>query len=71
MYTDGVTEVRRRDVARGENALRSTLAASVGQSADQVVDAVERGAVALLGGRSRDDMALLAIKAQPAPMEET
>lgn len=67
LYTDGVTEVRRRDVERGERALRAALAASAGRSAEETVAAVERQAVELLGGRSRDDMALLALKVDPAP----
>jgi serine phosphatase RsbU (regulator of sigma subunit) len=70
MYTDGVTEVRRREVARGERDLRVTLAGSVGRSAEEVVTGVEHKAVELLGGRSRDDMALLAIKAELAPVED-
>jgi serine phosphatase RsbU (regulator of sigma subunit) len=70
MYTDGLTEVRRREVTRGERDLRATLAASIGRSAEEVVDAVEHQAVELLGGRPRDDMALLAIKAKLAPVEE-
>lgn len=64
MYTDGVTEVRRRDVARGERELRATLAGCGGRTAEEVVDAVERRAVELLGGRSRDDVALLAVRAE-------
>lgn len=63
MYTDGVTEVRRHDVERGERELRTTLAALVGRPAREVVDAVQRRAVELLGGRPRDDMALLAVRA--------
>ncbi|MDQ6816421.1 MAG: SpoIIE family protein phosphatase [Actinomycetota bacterium] len=70
MYTDGVTEVRRSADARGERNLRATLAASIGRSAEEVVGAVERKAVELLAGRARDDMALLAIKAEPAPVED-
>jgi serine phosphatase RsbU (regulator of sigma subunit) len=70
MYTDGVTEVRRRDVGRGERELRATVAASGGRSAEEVVDAVQRRAVELLGGRPRDDMALLAMKAELAPAED-
>jgi len=61
MYTDGVTEVRRHDVAAGERELRASLAASLGRSADRVVDAVEQSALELLGGRASDDMALLAM----------
>ena len=70
MYTDGITEVSRREATRGERELRATLAACVGRSAEEVVDAVEARAVELLAGRARDDMALLAVKAQLAPVEE-
>ena len=63
MYTDGVTEVRRHDLGRGERELRATLTASLGRPAQEVVDAVQRTAVELLGGRPRDDRALLAIRA--------
>ncbi len=65
MYTDGITEVRRDDVATGERALRTTLSASAGRSAEEVLEAVERTAVELLGGRSRDDMALLGVRPTP------
>jgi serine phosphatase RsbU (regulator of sigma subunit) len=65
MYTDGITEVSRREASRGERELRATLAASAGRTAEEVVDAVERRAVDLLGGRARDDMALLAVRAEP------
>jgi serine phosphatase RsbU (regulator of sigma subunit) len=68
VYTDGVTEVRRRDVARGERELRATLAASAGRSAEATVAAVEQRAVELLADRPRDDMALLALRAEPAPV---
>jgi hypothetical protein len=68
MYTDGVTEVSRREAIRGERELRATLAESAGRSAEELVDAVERRAVDLLGGRARDDMALLAVKATPSPV---
>ena len=70
MYTDGLIEVRRRDVARGERELRAALAASGGRSADEVVETVMGKAVELLGGRSRDDMALLAAKTRAAPVKD-
>lgn len=70
MYTDGLIEVRRRDVARGERELRAALAASRGRSADEVVETVMGKAVELLGGRSRDDMALLAAKTRAAPVKD-
>jgi len=66
LYTDGVTEVRTSDVAIGERELRATLAAHAGGSAEEVVAAVERCAVALQDGEPRDDIALVAIKAVPA-----
>jgi PAS domain S-box-containing protein len=64
LYTDGVTEVRTSDVGLGERALRETLAASAGASADAVVDAVAQRAVELQGGAQRDDIALVAIRAR-------
>jgi serine phosphatase RsbU (regulator of sigma subunit) len=70
VYTDGVTEVRRHSASRDERDLRATLAASAGRSAEEVVDAVEHRAVDLLAGRPHDDMALLAVKVMPAPVEE-
>jgi serine phosphatase RsbU (regulator of sigma subunit) len=70
LYTDGVTEVSRREAMRGERELRAAVAACAGRSAEEVVDAVERRAMDLLGGRPRDDMALLAVKAKPSPVEE-
>ncbi len=71
MYTDGVTEVRREDIGRGERELCATLAASAGGPAEAVVAAVEAKAIELLGGRSRDDIALLAIKAEPASVRRS
>jgi serine phosphatase RsbU (regulator of sigma subunit) len=64
LYTDGVTEVRRRDVAFGERALRDVLAAHAGASADEVVAAVERSAVELQDGEPRDDIAVVAVRAR-------
>jgi serine phosphatase RsbU (regulator of sigma subunit) len=70
MYTDGVTETSRSDVEAGERDLRVTLRACAGVPSDDVVSAVERRAVELLAGRPRDDVALLALKAPSAPVEE-
>jgi serine phosphatase RsbU (regulator of sigma subunit) len=70
MYTDGVTETGRSDAEAGERDLRATLAACAGLSSEEVVAAVKRRAVEFLAGRSRDDVALLAIKAPSAPVAE-
>lgn len=66
LYTDGVTEARRRDVTLGERRLVSTLEEHAGQSAAEVVDAVTGAAVALQQGTPRDDIAVLAIRVRPA-----
>jgi serine phosphatase RsbU (regulator of sigma subunit) len=63
MYTDGVTEVMRGDLALGESGLHDALAACVGCSAEEVVEALERHALALAAGHPRDDIALLAVRA--------
>jgi len=70
MYTDGVTETLRNDVEVGERELRATLAASAGLRSDEVVAAVNRRAVEIRASNPRDDVALLAIKASPGPVEE-
>jgi sigma-B regulation protein RsbU (phosphoserine phosphatase) len=70
LYTDGVTEVRMSDVALGERELRAALATHAGGSAQELVTEIARRAVELQGGRPRDDIALLAIKAsEPARAE--
>jgi len=63
LYTDGVTEVRTTDVGLGERELRATLAARPGGSAQDLVGAAASRAVELQGGKPRDDIALLAIRA--------
>jgi PAS domain S-box-containing protein len=65
LYTDGVTELRRRDVLFGEQALREVLGRQAGASADEVVAAVERSAVELQAGEPRDDIAVVAVRARP------
>jgi serine phosphatase RsbU (regulator of sigma subunit) len=65
LYTDGVTEVSTSDVALGERLMLETLRDSAGRSAAEVVEAVERAAVEVQSGEPRDDIALLAVRAQP------
>ena len=65
MYTDGVTEVRRGDAEFGERDLAGELSSCAGRAAEEVVDALERRALELQDGRPLDDIALLAIRADP------
>jgi serine phosphatase RsbU (regulator of sigma subunit) len=65
LYTDGVTEVRRGDTEFGERDLADALAGCAGRPAEDAVAALERRALELQGGRPRDDIALLAIRACP------
>ena len=65
LYTDGVTEIRRREGDFGERALRELLGALGGARADEAVTAVEHSALELHGGVPRDDIAIVAIRARP------
>ena len=65
MFTDGVTEIRSRDVDFGEQQLEKVLAEHRGAPAAEVVAAVEHRAVELQSGEPRDDIALLALRPQP------
>ncbi|CAA9521411.1 MAG: Serine phosphatase RsbU, regulator of sigma subunit [uncultured Solirubrobacteraceae bacterium] len=64
LFTDGVTEIRGDDPDLGERALAEVLAQMRGASADEIVAAVQHKAVDLQAGEPRDDIALLAVKAQ-------
>ena len=65
LYTDGATELRGADPWRGESALRETVLASSGVSMAELVERVEHEALILSGGELRDDLALLAVGAEP------
>jgi sigma-B regulation protein RsbU (phosphoserine phosphatase) len=69
LYTDGVTEVSTSDTTLGERELMATLGALAGASAEDVVAAVARRAVELQAGMPRDDIALLAIRSEPATVK--
>jgi serine phosphatase RsbU (regulator of sigma subunit) len=69
LYTDGVTEVRMSDVGLGERELRAVLTSHAGASAQQLVSEIARRAVELQGGTPRDDIALLAVRADAATAE--
>lgn len=65
IYTDGATELHGVGPADGERLLHEQVAASVGRSAQEIVEGVERQALVASGGGLRDDLALLALQACP------
>jgi serine phosphatase RsbU (regulator of sigma subunit) len=70
LYTDGVTEVRRRRrEVFGHAELTELLSSSGGLPPDSVADRVEAAVLAASEGRLRDDMAILALG--PTPVDDT
>ena len=66
LYTDGVTEVRRRRrEVFGLPQLTELLRTSAGLPPDAVADRVEAAVISASEGRLRDDMAILALGATP------
>ncbi|MEA2480145.1 MAG: hypothetical protein QOJ07_2067 [Thermoleophilaceae bacterium] len=63
LYTDGATELRGADPRLGERLLREQLARPGRPSALELVEGVERAALVASEGDLRDDMALLALRA--------
>ncbi len=61
-FTDGVTEGRGAAGMFGDERLEKLLAASAGLDASALVDRVVDTAVAFQGGRSQDDLAVLALR---------
>jgi serine phosphatase RsbU (regulator of sigma subunit) len=67
LYTDGVTEVRRRRrEVFGHAELSELLSGAGGLPPDAVADRVEAAVLAASEGRLRDDMAILALGPTPA-----
>jgi serine phosphatase RsbU (regulator of sigma subunit) len=66
LYTDGAVELRRRDLSFGEQQLEQVLREHAGMPAEAVVEAVGRRIEALQDGSPRDDVALLALRMEPA-----
>lgn len=60
-YSDGATELRSRPPTAGEAALRRAVAEPTA-SAQELVERIERQALALSDGLLRDDLVLLALK---------
>jgi serine phosphatase RsbU (regulator of sigma subunit) len=70
LYTDGVTEVRRRRrEVFGHAELTALLASCGGLPPNAVADRVEAAVLAASEGRLRDDMAILALG--PTPVDDT
>ncbi|MFL5827126.1 MAG: SpoIIE family protein phosphatase [Thermoleophilaceae bacterium] len=66
LYTDGVIETGPLEDQLGEQGLIDVLAGLRGRSPEEIVTEVERTAVEAAGGRTRDDIALIAFRFQPA-----
>jgi serine phosphatase RsbU (regulator of sigma subunit) len=70
LYTDGVTEVRRRrQEVFGQRELVALLQTCAGLPPDAVADRVEAAVIAASEGRLRDDVAILAFGPTPQPKE--
>ncbi len=70
LYTDGVTEVRRRRrEVFGHRALAALLETCGGLPPDAVADRIEAAVMAASEGRLRDDVAILAFGPTPKPEE--
>lgn len=65
LYTDGITEARDPHGFYREDRLLDVLASCAGRSAQQIADTVIADVTAFDGGRSRDDMAVLVVRAAP------
>ena len=61
-YTDGVEEARAPDGSFADGLLDRTLAATAGQSARAVAQAVEEAVLRFGGGRQRDDLAIVVVR---------
>lgn len=62
-YTDGLVEARTPDGAFADGLLEELLATMAGASADAIAVALEQALLDVQGGRPRDDMALLVLRA--------
>jgi PAS domain S-box-containing protein len=64
-YTDGVTEQRQGGHTFGEKRLRAVVESCVGLDPEEMVDAIEKEALAFSPGGSADDLAVLALRVAP------
>ena len=63
LYTDGVTEARDDTGILGERRLRDILGSCAGMDADAIATAIETAAVDMQPGGTRDDIAVVVLKA--------
>jgi PAS domain S-box-containing protein len=67
LYTDGFTEARSPEGLFDPELLGRALATAAGLDAEGIADVLDREVLAFEAGRQRDDMALLVLRAPPAP----
>jgi serine phosphatase RsbU (regulator of sigma subunit) len=64
LYTDGVLDVRDRNLRDDPEWLTEELSRSAGKSADEIADQIAKAAVGRHGGEPRDDIAILVLNRQ-------
>jgi PAS domain S-box-containing protein len=70
LFTDGVVEARSAEGRFADGVLEAALASCAGQPAEEVADAIERTLLEFVGGRPRDDTALLVIRRPPGSFHQ-
>ena len=70
LYTDGVVEARSPSGDFSDGLLEATLRSCAGMPAEAVADAIERSLLDFVGGRPRDDTAILVIRRPPGMFHE-
>ena len=70
LFTDGVVEARSAEGRFADGVLEDALASCAGRSAEEVADAIERALLEFVGGRPRDDTALLVIRRPPGSFHQ-
>ncbi|HEX2700592.1 MAG TPA: SpoIIE family protein phosphatase [Acidimicrobiales bacterium] len=70
LYTDGVVEARAPSGAFADGLLEATLRSCAGRSAEAIADGIENALLDFVGGRPRDDTAILVIRRPPGMFHE-
>jgi PAS domain S-box-containing protein len=70
LFTDGVVEARSAEGRFADGVLEAALAECAGRSAEEIADAIERALLEFVGGRPRDDTALLVLRRPPGSFHE-